>query len=55
MIRVGYLQMAFQDGFGDIYVAGASGRLQEDTYNISHIALASLQQQAVYAVLDVSQ
>ena len=44
--------MAFQDGFGDIYMAGASGRLQEDTYNVSHLALASLQQHTVYAMLD---
>jgi len=47
--------MAFQDGFGDIYMAGAGGRLQEDTYNVSHLALASLQQHAVYAMLDTSQ
>jgi ABC-type long-subunit fatty acid transport system fused permease/ATPase subunit len=47
--------MAFQDGFGDIYMAGASRRLQEDTYNISHIALASLQQHTVNAMLDMGQ
>ncbi len=55
MTHVGYLKMAFQDGFGNIYMAGASGRLQEDTYNISHLALTNLQQHAVYAVLDMSQ
>ncbi len=47
--------MAFQDGFGDIYMAGASGGLQEDTYNVSHFALASLQQHAVYTELDTGQ
>ena len=47
--------MAFEDGFGDIYMAGACGRLQEDTYNISHLALTSLQQHAVYAMLDMSK
>ena len=47
--------MACQDGFGDIYMAGARGRLQKDTYNVSRLALASLQQHAAYAMLDMGQ
>ncbi|KAA6425315.1 MAG: hypothetical protein FRX49_04808 [Trebouxia sp. A1-2] len=49
------LVMACQDGFGDIYMAGARGRLQKDTYNVSRLALASLQQHAAYAMLDMGQ